>query len=1022
MGISIRNQNKGIEVRTLNHLTIPRLLLTVFAAITCAQAQPQLRNNGIADGPPGRVLPQNALLHAQFNNPYQAIENFEKLILSAVPERLVPPDLKPLMDEEHPLLTLLGMQTVQAPLTQEQIRAMTGLGIDRPLTLTFYLGEPGKSFIVSLPVDDFDAFSGFLEKSLKIRSFESVSVGGKTFVKAGLKTPWLQTIYLAGSADRVYLSGSESLLMLLYPGATDLHLADSPLMRNLKDITSKNDLWLTFNPNLLKPFAPQLEFFKYIPLNMLISKRAELLQNIPPDQKAMIDMRLRLQLGVNGLEEFSDYVECFLSATYEELYDLVVTGIRSFNGISLGLKLDSAFPRASFYLHSDSLQADASTRPIPLGDVRDALRRIPGTHRHISITGQTPTIGPSPRITSWLSRLKAGIEAKKLNPNFVIALQKIHLETLHAQPVSSRVPWTLQTSTSVNPPPLMGDFSSLEAYGNSLSDRTGQPITRFVTITPRQQDDVLEQSLRQKITAYEQNTKLVNQTLFPKHQPMQLIDKVYRLKSRTLDRGVKEQTWETAFVSRGGLFGFNQHELISRSVYYTRNVGDWSIFHQASGSPGWIEQLQPLASPQANKGLERLLDQVPNGANSLCAHRFLAGLPDVINTAADFEALLHRDVNGYLTRVRSISRETPDKAEFTRKIQSIQFPPLVQSINRNPETGDVYCLLPGGIVYPRPAVLPHLVRLFSAFSEHADDFGGLLCYTRVEDGTYEGSIVPSTESLANLIRLVGNSLHEQLLSTPNALDELRDQVWMPQDRDPSRLSEIILKNPALEFLPIPGQPGAWGTPAPKTEPKISVTIAPRASATPKRQIDLTNYYNASMNETWQVGGLAENDLKSLPQGNPEFCGVPFDVRGIVQLTGNSAEEQLSVKFPQKVPGIAVNQNASKLHALHACAWTETDGNQIGSFVLHYEDGETRELPIIYGKHVRDWWTPANTPATTDSQVAWKGANTASSASQIALQIYKTTWDNPRPEVAISTIDYVSSRSQAAPYLIAITLE
>ena len=252
-------------MRTLNHLTIPRLLLTVFAAITCAQAQPQLRNNGIADGPPGRVLPQNALLHAQFNNPYQAIENFEKLILSAVPERLVPPDLKPLMDEEHPLLTLLGMQTVQAPLTQEQIRAMTGLGIDRPLTLTFYLGEPGKSFIVSLPVDDFDAFSGFLEKSLKIRSFESVSVGGKTFVKAGLKTPWLQTIYLAGSADRVYLSGSESLLMLLYPGTTDLHLADSPLMRNLKDITSKNDLWLTFNPNLLKPFAPQLEFFKYIP-------------------------------------------------------------------------------------------------------------------------------------------------------------------------------------------------------------------------------------------------------------------------------------------------------------------------------------------------------------------------------------------------------------------------------------------------------------------------------------------------------------------------------------------------------------------------------------------------------------------------------------------------------------------------------------------------------------------------------------------------------------------------------------
>ena len=374
-------------MRTRYHLTIPRLLLTIFAAITCAQAQPQLRNSGIADGPPGCVLPQNALLHAQFNNPYQAIENIEKLILSAVPERILPPDLKPLMDADHPLLTLLGMQTVQAPLTQEQISAMTGLGIDRPVTLTFYLGEPGKSFIASLPVDDFEVFSEFIQKALKIRSYESISVGGKKFVKAGLKNPWLQTIYLAGSADRVYLSGSESLLMLLFPGATDLHLADSPLMRNVKDLATQNDLWLTFNPNLLKPFAPQLEFFKYIPLNMLISKRAELLQNIPLEQKAMINMRLRLQLGVNDLEEFADYVECFLAATYEELFDVVVTGIQSFNGISLGLKLDSAFPRASFYLHSDNLQADSSTRPIPLDDVRDALRRIPGTHRHISIMG-----------------------------------------------------------------------------------------------------------------------------------------------------------------------------------------------------------------------------------------------------------------------------------------------------------------------------------------------------------------------------------------------------------------------------------------------------------------------------------------------------------------------------------------------------------------------------------------------------------------------------------------------------------
>jgi len=57
-----------------------------------------------------------------------------------------------------------------------------------------------------------------------------------------------------------------------------------------------------------------------------------------------------------------------------------------------------------------------------------------------------------------------------------------------------------------------------------------------------------------------------------------------------------------------------------------------------------------------------------------------------------------------------------------------------------------------------------------------------------------------------------------------------------------------------------------------------------------------------------------------------------------------------------------------------------------------------------------------------SEVAWKGANAASTAANVTLQIRKTTWKNPHPDKAITSIDYVSSMSHSAPFLIALTVE
>jgi hypothetical protein len=55
-------------------------------------------------------------------------------------------------------------------------------------------------------------------------------------------------------------------------------------------------------------------------------------------------------------------------------------------------------------------------------------------------------------------------------------------------------------------------------------------------------------------------------------------------------------------------------------------------------------------------------------------------------------------------------------------------------------------------------------------------------------------------------------------------------------------------------------------------------------------------------------------------------------------------------------------------------------------------------------------------------VAWSGQNGKSRSSGLTIQLYKTTWENPTPEVEITSIDFTSAKRTSAPFLIAITVE
>jgi len=219
------------------------------------------------------------------------------------------------------------------------------------------------------------------------------------------------------------------------------------------------------------------------------------------------------------------------------------------------------------------------------------------------------------------------------------------------------------------------------------------------------------------------------------------------------------------------------------------------------------------------------------------------------------------------------------------------------------------------------------------------------------------------------------------------------------------------------------------------DPNVGYDLAAwpkRDPRTPPHLIDLSNYYNGLLTVPWYpVEGwfLFDNDLSALPQGTVTLENVPFDVRGVIQLR---REMKIWRMLPQEVKGISVAHKAQRVHFLHGTVGPEffeataeplKTGTKIGGYVLHYADGSQYELEIVYGRDVRDWWLLFDPSRETDrAELAWTGTNPCTTEAGTSLRLYKRTWENPKPDVEIQSIDFVSTVTPSGPFLIAITIE
>ena len=99
-----------------------------------------------------------------------------------------------------------------------------------------------------------------------------------------------------------------------------------------------------------------------------------------------------------------------------------------------------------------------------------------------------------------------------------------------------------------------------------------------------------------------------------------------------------------------------------------------------------------------------------------------------------------------------------------------------------------------------------------------------------------------------------------------------------------------------------------------------------------------------------------------PQGKSIFGGVPFDVRGRVELLGRRMIGGAK-RYPARVRDIPIGRRCENIYLLHGAAFGDGESGPVpvAKLVLHYADGSRAEININAGGHVLNWWGPIYSP-------------------------------------------------------------
>jgi hypothetical protein len=161
-------------------------------------------------------------------------------------------------------------------------------------------------------------------------------------------------------------------------------------------------------------------------------------------------------------------------------------------------------------------------------------------------------------------------------------------------------------------------------------------------------------------------------------------------------------------------------------------------------------------------------------------------------------------------------------------------------------------------------------------------------------------------------------------------------------------------------------------------------------------------------------------------------GQDWWIDGLVQLQGRvirSEQDQFDgpgcLAFVWKKKGALVNRKISASSCLQGTDWTAAKGEAVGWLVWHYANGTEQRVTMLYGQNTaRFWGNPSQVEKERDfPQPVWSHHETKEEAGRERwLRLYQQDWTNPTPEIAVTSVDFLSnSNCRAAPFIIAINV-
>ena len=774
------------------------LFVVLPHGVRAQQEIPALLSTGLpVTETPEDIFPNGAILYLRANNVQVLLEDLDQFLTSFVPEKALPPAIQPLFANPQPFIAMFGQQAFGQPVTTKDLPNLFGIAFDRPLSLAMYPMPPGKGFILSVPMTNPTVVTGMVQSILMPERVEQGTIGTVTYHRVVPSNPQLpREIFILTSDQTAFFCGSfEVAQMLVNSGNTGTIKADPIIAKGVQKYGT-HDLTLIVSPSLFKPQLPMIQEQVAQVLIPVFQQIRAGVQQIPPAERLMLDSRLRLQFGIDGLDQLVDYAEAYVSGLYKVLLEKVVQVLTNLEGLALAIDLKDTFQKTSLALFSQDIRTEDFTSPIAVDDLKQALTALPGSKSTIFAVGRAPEARPSKLFTDILNAIETELKNKGLPADGFLAYKEYYLAKQHYSCLESKVDWTLKSFAT---PLGKMDFSQFKTFGDLMKsawDRlSAGPFLVSLTLMPSVAEGVIEQHFAdeaQTITQNEQNYRNMRAKL-PFRQPFLALSS--RFQQEDAGENLKKLTLERIYTTQRGFFGYQQHELINRKILFHQKQAGYELLYNGGVDDALLKTLlDPAAHPVPSATL-KFFDQAPAGANTVSLFRSLYFVPELLDLLSGVEDVMHREIDDFLTKAQQLVDEK-GADEFDAKLleAKMDIPFLLASLNLD-ANGKVYATLPGGLYYPRPTVMPTMQELFKDFlAAAANVVGGNASFLSVQPGEVELSSVQSTEALALLVKTVVNNFYDQYMSAPEGMEQLKNTLAHPEDFQDHSV-EAIFQNP-----------------------------------------------------------------------------------------------------------------------------------------------------------------------------------------------------------------------------------